>query len=344
MVSRPASAGSSPPSRGPIPAAGRASGLMSLVAVVAASAGIAYPLIHGPRIIDTHAAGVGLAAGYFGALSVAAPVVVRRLIPRFSGAARSTARPAVGPPGRASTPPAARLGLVTVISTVAVSLAGAALGTSLARGVDMGTHVHAVGVFVSAVNAIMLAGTLVFAAVHACGTTDWPLARTPHALGGPPRATKTPARMDSVTGSTRLAVQGPEWRSALVEFLCEHAAGEVAVPAEDRARPEEAVFLHAAASFDAGGVSIVEADGRIVGVVGPRERVAAAMSRADTRSIMVPISSVVVLEARSSAAQLLPELARHGFALVAGPTGLSYVTPAVLGHVVGAWVRQQRAG
>lgn len=92
-------------------------------------------------------------------------------------------------------------------------------------------------------------------------------------------------------------------------------------------------------------VSLVESEGQIIGAIGPRQRAARSALRSDRPSdaIMVPIASLAVLEPRSPAVELLPELARHGFALVSGPTGLAYVIPATLGRQVGSWVGRQEA-
>jgi hypothetical protein len=132
-----------------------------------------------------------------------------------------------------------------------------------------------------------------------------------------------------------------ELRLPLVQFLSTHAAGDIAVVATDRAAPGAVVPSMTAAAEHGGDLFIVKTDGRVVGVIGPRERAALAGQDADAQSVMVPIASVVVLEPRSSGVELLPELARHGFALVDGPGGLGYVTPAVLGRRVGAWVRSE---
>ncbi len=58
---------------------------------------------------------------------------------------------------------------------------------------------------------------------------------------------------------------------------------------------------------------------------------------------MVPIVSIAVLDPRSPAVELLSGLARHGFSLVSGPTGLAYVTPATLVRRVGSWVGPEAA-
>jgi hypothetical protein len=137
--------------------------------------------------------------------------------------------------------------------------------------------------------------------------------------------------------------QGAAGQDALVRFLCVHTAGEVARQATHRVRSDDAARVVGAGLRGVDTVSLVEADGEIIGAIGPRQRSArrATGAHGPCGAIMVPIGSLALLEEGSPAASFLPEMARHGFALVSGPAGLTYVDPATLGRRVGSWAGRE---
>ncbi len=137
------------------------------------------------------------------------------------------------------------------------------------------------------------------------------------------------------TGSQAAAAQ-----DATARFLAAHAAGEVARPLADHAGGDEPIADLLARLRTDFAVVAVEAGGGVLGAIGPRQLAARDASARDQRcgDTMVPLTSLRLLGPTSPAVDLLPEIARHGFALVRDPDGLGYVEASDLGRQIRIWV------
>lgn len=344
---------------------------------------VAYLALHGPPAPGAHAIAAGLAALYLGVLSVMAPAIVRRITLRLGGASGRVVPVARGLDDLASDVLPSRWRISAIIAGAAVSLAGTVAGAGLSDSLDPGTHVHAVAAVVLAVNAALLAIALVPTPGFTgweflLGLVDAACARPEQRVQRAARVARwvgTPVlgaggAMAVLAGHPVLAIacislavmtwrrggwaadqdasvrrQLAAGRDALVEFLCVHTAGEVARPAIHHVRSDEAVGAAPAGVRGTDMVSLVEADCEVIGVIGPRQRSerGATGPRGPYEAIMVPIASLEILEPGSPAVDILPEMARHGFALVSGAPGLAYVDPATLGRQVGSWVCRKAA-
>jgi len=129
-------------------------------------------------------------------------------------------------------------------------------------------------------------------------------------------------------------------QDATLRFLAVHAAGEVARPLASHAAPEESIDDLIARLRTDNAVVPVEARGGVLGAIGPRQLAARGVVNRDERctEAMVPLGSLPLLDPASPAVELLPEIARHGFALVTGPDGLGYVEAVDLGRQIRMWV------
>ncbi|MBI3747307.1 MAG: hypothetical protein HY262_00435 [Chloroflexi bacterium] len=87
-------------------------------------------------------------------------------------------------------------------------------------------------------------------------------------------------------------------------------------------------------------VVAVEAGGGVVGAIGPRQLTTRGALTRDERGTeaMVQLGSLRLLGPALPAVELIPEIARHGFALVTGPDGLGYVEASDLGRQIRIWI------
>jgi hypothetical protein len=87
-------------------------------------------------------------------------------------------------------------------------------------------------------------------------------------------------------------------------------------------------------------IVVVEADGGILGALGPGQLGARSVVKRDERcaEVMVPLGSLRLLGPMSPAVELLPEIARHGFALVTNPDGLGYIEASDLRRQITIWI------
>ena len=129
-------------------------------------------------------------------------------------------------------------------------------------------------------------------------------------------------------------------QDATERFLAAHAAVDVARPLADHAEADEPIGDLLARLRTDFAVVAVEAGGGVLGAIGPRQLGARNGDTRDQRcgDTMVPLTSLRLLGPASPAVDLLPEIARHGFALVREPDGLGYVEASDLGHQIRIWV------
>lgn len=348
-----------------------------LISPVAGAMALVYVVSHGPPLAGGHGIGTGLAAIYLGVLSIAAPVVVARLILRLGNAGRSIAGGMRTVHDSAPSSLGTRWQLMAIIAGAAISLTGLAISARLAGSVEAGTHPHALALFTGMASTSLLVAGL----TPAPGLVGWAVllglvdatrvtrelrvqraARLARVVGVPLLGAGGAAA--ALLGSPLLGLGGAllgaaTWirtgravnkdvrvrqrmaagHEALVLFVGTHTAGDVAVRVDRRIGRDDTGREYPDVPADLDTVSIVEEGGRVVGAIGPRER-AAHRAGVGAPWTMVPIASIVILEPRCPAVELLPELGRHGFALVSGPVDLGYVTPSVLGRVVGVWLRE----
>jgi hypothetical protein len=346
-------------------------------AMAAGLVALAYLPVHGPLIPDMEGIAAGLAVLYAAALSVMAPMIIEGIILRAGGGVGPIVLMRQRSTRLATEVLGSRWRIAAIIAGTIVSLAGVAAGAVLSAGMDPGTPAHEIAGVALTVNAVLLAGVLfpapgftgwalLLALIDAtCAGSEQRVqlaARVARVVGVPILGAGSTAA--ALAGSPPLAVVGillavMTWRrcqqaaeqdainrrlaaagqDALVRFLCVHTAGQVARRVTRRVRSGNATSVAGAGLPDIDRVLLVEAHGEILGAIGPRQRSARRATGAPGPSgaIMVPIGSFALLEPRSPAVELLPEMARHGFALVFGPAGLAYVDPAQLGRRVGAW-------
>lgn len=129
-------------------------------------------------------------------------------------------------------------------------------------------------------------------------------------------------------------------QDATERFLAAHAAGEVARPLADHAEGDEPIGDLVARLRTDFAVVTVEGGGAVLGAIGPRQLAARDAAADDKRcsDTMVPLASLRLLGPASPAVDVLPEIARHGFALVRDPDGLGYVEASDLGRQIRIWV------
>ena len=132
--------------------------------------------------------------------------------------------------------------------------------------------------------------------------------------------------------------QAAEAQDAAVRFVAAHRAGEVTRPLGASVAPDEPVGEVLSRLRRRTAVVAVEGGAGIVGALGPRQFAPAAASRGRRcRDVMVPLESLRLLGPASPAVEVLPEIARQGFAIVRGPEGLEWVEAAELGRQVRVW-------
>lgn len=124
-------------------------------------------------------------------------------------------------------------------------------------------------------------------------------------------------------------------------FMAAHGAGEVARPLVDHAQGDERIVdLMARLRTDIAVVAVEGVGGSVLGAIGPRQLATRNDTNHDHRcsDAMVPLASLRLLASASPAIDLLPEIARHGFALVREPEGLGYVEKSDLARQIRIWL------
>ena len=114
---------------------------------------------------------------------------------------------------------------------------------------------------------------------------------------------------------------------AIARFLASHVVGDVARPVASHADADEPVENLVGRLTETGVVTLVETSGALVGAIGPWQLAARDRLRRGQRcsELMVPLSNLPLPPATMSASGLMPELRRHGLALVRGLSPIAYV-------------------
>lgn len=256
---------------------------------------------------------------------------------------------------------------LTAVAAGAIAPVAAALAAwQLAAAADPTTYAHAIASLALSVSAVIAAGAL----IPAPGFPGWALllgivdstgapleqrvrraARIARAVGAPILFAAGIAA--ALLGDPMLMLLGfvlgfLTWsggqaaaaQDATARFLAAHTAGEIARPIANDAAPDELIGNLMGRLRTDNTIVTVEAGGGVVGAIGPRQLAARDALKRDERctEAMVPLGSLRLLGPASPAVDLLPEIARHGFALVTGPDGLGYVEASDLGRQIRIWI------
>lgn len=128
-------------------------------------------------------------------------------------------------------------------------------------------------------------------------------------------------------------------QDAISRFLEGRVAGDLARPVISHADADEAVEAVLVRLPAATVVTAVEVSGALVGAVGPAQLAGRDRKHRGQRisELMVGLAQLPLLAASTSAGDLLPILARHGFVLVRAEGGLGYVEASdLLGQIQAA--------
>ena len=307
-----------------------------------------------------------IAVLYVVGLSVVGVRLLRGIIIRAGGSREPIMLLGGGPDPLISAAIRPRWRLAALVAGAIAPVAAAVAAAQLAAATDPATNAHAIANLALGVNAVIAAGMLVPApgflgwalllgvvdsagvrpdqrvrrAAHVAQSVGVPIllaAGVAAALLGDPMLMFLGSVLGFLTWSgTQMAVG----QDATVRFLAAHAAGQVARPLASHAAPDEPIGDLVARLGTDNAVVAVEAGGGVLGAIGPRQLTAHAVMKRDERctEAMVPLGSLRLLGPMSPAVALLPEIARHGFALVTGPDGLGYVEAADLGRQIRIWV------
>lgn len=303
---------------------------------------------------------------YVAGLSIVGVRLLRGLILRAGGSRDPIVLLGSGPDPLISGAIRARWRLAAVAAGAVAPAAVAMAAFGLDPGGDPATPAHAIVSLALGVNLAVAAGVL----VPAPGFPGWALllAMVDATGVGPDRRLWRAARLARVVGVPialvaavlvgllgdpmlmflGLALAFLTWnggqvaaaRDATARFLGAHVAGDLTRPVVVRAAPDEpAANLLARARTDT-FVATVEGDRGVVGAIGPRQVAGRTGRRLDERcsELMVSLESLNLVNRSAPAGELLPELARHGFALVREPDGLGYVEAADVGRQVRIWL------
>ena len=358
-------------------AAGRVtlgSGWLWPAAFVAMFVALFYVPGHNPSSAGRDDLVATIAVLYVVGLSVVGVRLVRGIIVRAGGSREPIVLLGSGPDPLISEAIRPRWRLAAVAAGAIAPVAAAVAAAQLAAAADPTTNAHAIASLALGVNAVIAAGVL----VPAPGFPGWALLLgvVDSAGARPDQRVRQAARVARSVGVPILLAAGAAaallgdpmlmflgfvlgfltWsgsqaaagQDAIVRFLAAHAAGEVARPLASHAAPDEPIGDLVVRLRTDNAVVAVEASGGVLGAIGPRQLTARGVVKRDERctEAMVPLGSLRLLGPASPAVELLPEIARHGFALVTGPDGLGYVEAADLGRQIRIWVAlgDRRAG
>lgn len=324
-----------------------------------------YLPIHGPSAGGVEQLAAAAAALYVLALSVASIRVARALVLRLGGSRTPVALWGHGADALTSPAMGGRWRVAAVIAGMFTALVSAVAADLVSRSVDPAGYPHAVASLALAVNVGLAAASvtpvpgvagwaLLLAVVDSLGTAPERRVRLAAGLArriGVPIllavAAAGAAGGDAIVAFGGASLSGMAWleagfaveRDLAARFLRGHRAADLARPLTSHARPDELVDDLRARLARQSDVTAVEAGGWIVGAIGPLQ---VASRRAGAREIncgevMVPLASLNVVAGGSSALELLPSLARFGFALVADPDGLGYVEALDMERQIRVW-------
>jgi hypothetical protein len=342
------------------------SGWLWPAAFVAMLVALVYMPGHSPGSAGSDDLLATIAVLYVIGLSIASVRLVRGMIVRAGGSHEPIVLLGSGPDPLVSEAMRPRWRLAAVAAGVLEPIAVAVVVVRFIGAVAPGTSAHAIASIALVANAVIVAGVL----VPAPGFPGWALllgivdsagarpdqrvrraARLAQSIGvpiflaagagaallGDPMLMVLGLVFGFVTWSGSQAAVGQDQTA---RFLAAHEAGELVRPLANHAAPDEAVNEVVARLRTDDAVVAVEVGGGVLGAIGPRQLMArGAMSRgARCTEAMVPLGTLRLLRPASPAVELFPEIVRHGFALVTGPDGLSYVDAADLWRQIRIWV------
>lgn len=314
-----------------------------------------------------------IAALYVVGLSVASVRLVRGAILRAGGSREPIVLFGAGPDPLTSDAVGPRWRLGALAAGVITPVMAAVVAARLASLAVPASGAHAIAELAVGLNVVIAAGVL----VPAPGFPGWGLvlatvdlagASVDRRVGRAARLARTLSilivvgvgLLGALLGDPMVALLGPvlgfvtwsgslavEAQDAAARFLASHRAGDIARPIGVCAAPEEPIGDVVGRLRSDRAVVAVEGATGIVGALGPRQLGPAAARRGRRcQDVMVPLESLRLLGHGSAAVEVLPEIARQGFALVTGPEGLGWVEAAQLGHQirVWTWLRERTAG
>lgn len=316
-------------------------------AVVTALLALSYLPGHGVRdgldLLASTVAALGLLA-----LSVAVPRAVRGLILRdrgplvLFGAARTSLDRPDRPVGRR---------LLAIAASVAVSTLTVASSALLAATLPGERSAHAVSLIVLSVNAWLLLSNLVTA--PPMGGWSLLLALV-DAVGTPPHRRMALARRVGRIGVLAVAALLAAWAvavghliwllvatlwawygwvatavaeadDAVIRFLDGRRVGGLLRPVATRFDADQPVS-EVTAERGPNEVALVFSSAGLAGAIGPRQLARVVQAEAvRCKQIMVPVRELAVVPATAPAADLLPQLGRHGFVVAWAGGGFGYV-------------------
>ncbi|MBI3746516.1 MAG: hypothetical protein HY264_08375 [Chloroflexi bacterium] len=307
-----------------------------------------------------------IGALYVIGLSVVGVRLVRGVIIRAGGSREPIVLLGRGPDPLLSAAIRPRRRLAAVVAGVMVPVAAAMLAAGLAAVAGPASNAHAIASLALGVNGVIAAGVL----VPAPGFPGWALllALVDAAGTRPDQRVRRAARVAQSVGLPILIGSGlvAGWfadpmlvflglvlgfliwtgsqaataQDATERFLAAHVAGAVARPLTDHAQGDEPVGDLIARLRTDFAVVAVEVGGGMLGAIGPRQLAARDVGARNERcsDAMVPLTSLRLVGPGSPAVDLLPEIIRHGFALVRDPDGLAFVEATDLGRQIRLWV------
>lgn len=350
------------------------SGWLWPAAFVAMFVALFYMPGHNPSSAGSDDLVATIAVLYVVGLSVVGVRLVRGVILRAGGSREAIVLLGSGPDPLVSEVVRPRWRLAAVAAGALAPFAAAVVAARLAAVADPATNAHAIASLALGVNSVIAAGVL----VPAPGFLGWALLLGVVDAAGarPDQRIRRGARVAQSVGVPILLVAGASaallgdpmlmflglvlgfltWsgsqaaaaQDATVRFLAAHVAGDVARPLASHAAPDEPIGDLVARLRADNAVVAVEAGGGVVGAIGPLQLAAGGVGKRDERCTeeMVPLGSLRLLGPASPAVEVLPEIARYGFALVTGPDGLGYVEAGDLGRQIKIWIAlsERRAG
>jgi hypothetical protein len=313
-----------------------------------------------------------LALVYILSLSLMTPRLLRGVIVRYGGGRGPIVLLGRGPDMLTAESIRARWRLAGVAASTAASLAATFVAARLAVATDPTSYQHGVVALAFGANLAIAAGIL----VPAPGFAGWALllGLVDGAGVRPDRRVRRAARIAQIVGVPILLAVGVAaalvgdpmflviafvlalitWtqstavvgRDATAQFLAAHRAGEIVRPIIRHVDPEETLDGLLAYPRADHVVTMVEVGGCVLGAIGPRQLAGrGSVSRRERcREVMIPLAALRPATAASPAAELLPKLGAHGFALVAGPDGLGYVEVSDLATQIRIWMELRDRG
>jgi hypothetical protein len=342
------------------------SGWLWPAAFIAAVVALFYLPSHNPSSTGADSLIATVAALYVIGLTVVGVRVVRGIILRAGGSHEPIALLGRGPDPLISTAIRPRVRLVAVAAGAIAPVLAAVITMRLAGLADPTTVAHAIAGLALSANAVIAAGVLIPAPGFAgwaflLGIVDAAGARSDQRVRQAARVAQSVGVPVLLTIGVAAAVLGHPmlmplgfvlafvtWsesqaavaQDAAARFLAAHTTGQVARPITSDASPDEPIGDLVARLRTDRDVVTVASGGGVLGALGPGQLGARGVVKREVRcaDVMVPLASLRLLSLVSPSVELLPELARHGFALVSSPYGLGYVEVSDLRRQIRIWI------